>query len=452
MRYIPHSTRDVEEMLKKIGVANVDELFEQIPRQARFTDELKLPAPLSELELETLLSEMSATQATSMTSFLGAGIYGHFIPGAVDTLLMRSEFYTAYTPYQPEISQGTLQAIFEFQTVVARMLGMHVANASMYDGATALVEAALMARRVNRRHGIAASAGIHPEYIETLRTYLKALDGSDDALTIIPVDDMTGQTDTRVLSEVLNDKTACLLVGYPNFFGVAERLDQMVPIAREKGICVVTSTLDVFAFGVLKSPGAFGVDIATAEGQSIAVPPSYGGPGLGLFAIADDRKLLRQMPGRLVGRTEDTKGDTGYVLTLATREQHIRREKATSNICTNHGLCALSAVINLCFLGKHGYQQVASLCLSLAEYLKSEIRRLNHFELGYSGATFNEFVLRCRTHSAADVLSRLEAEGILGGVNLHRFGMGDDLILMAVTELHNRKKIDALVDVLSRMD
>ena len=452
MRYIPHSTRDVEEMLKKIGVANVDELFEQIPRQARFTEELKLPAPLSELELETLLSEMSATPASSMTSFLGAGIYGHFIPSAVDTLLMRSEFYTAYTPYQPEISQGTLQAIFEFQTVVARVLGMHVSNASMYDGATALVEAALMARRVNRRHGIAVSAGIHPEYIETLRTYLKALDGSDDALAIIPIDEMTGQTDTNVLPEILNEKTACLLVGYPNFFGVAERLDQIVPIAREKGICVVTSTLDVFAFGVLKSPGAFGVDIATAEGQSIAVPPSYGGPGLGLFAIADDRKLLRQMPGRLVGRTEDTKGDTGYVLTLATREQHIRREKATSNICTNHGLCALSAVINLCFLGKHGYQQVASLCLSLAEYLKSKIRQLNHFELGYSGATFNEFVLRCSTHSAVEVLSRLEAEGILGGVNLQRFGMGDNRILMAVTELHNRKKIDALMDVLSRMD
>ncbi|MBN2717753.1 MAG: aminomethyl-transferring glycine dehydrogenase subunit GcvPA [Deltaproteobacteria bacterium] len=451
MRYIPHSAHDVEAMLKKIGIQNVDDLFAQIPAEARFKGDLNLPPALSEYELQTLLTEMASTPATGMTSFLGAGIYNHFIPQSVDSLMRRSEFYTAYTPYQPEISQGTLQAVFEFQTAIARILGMAISNASMYDGATVLVEAALMARRVNRRHRIAVSAGIHPEYVATLRAYLTALDGSDDALVMVPLNEDTGQTDKSALTATLDDSISCLLIGYPNFFGVVEQLDDVVALARAKEICVVTSTLDVFAFGVLKPPGEVGVDIATAEGQSIAVAPSYGGPGLGLFAIADDKKLLRQMPGRLVGRTEDTSGQTGYVLTLATREQHIRREKATSNICTNHGLCALSAVVNLCMLGKQGYRQVANSCLSLSEYLKSKIRELDGFELRYTGPTFNEFTMRCKNSDAATVLSHLKSQNILGGVDLARFELAADCILVAVTELHNRKKIDSFIGALAQI-
>lgn len=459
MRYIPHAPKDVTEMLKKIGIKEVDELFEQIPSSARFTGELNLPRPLSEPELQELLLAKSATSATQMTSFLGAGIYAHFIPSAVDSLMQRSEFYTAYTPYQPEISQGTLQAIFEFQSMVARIFNMQTSNASMYDGATALVEAALMLRRVSRKQKLVVSEGVHPEYVETLRTYIRALDGDESAIIITPLITATGETDIDALKKNLDDQTACVLVGYPNFLGVVERLDKIVAAAHKKNIRVVTSTLDAFAFGVLSPPGDFAVDVATAEGQSIAVPSSFGGPGLGLFSIADDKKLLRQMPGRLVGRTEDTNQNTGYVLTLATREQHIRREKATSNICTNHGLCALSLVVNLSLLGKQGYRGISNACLALGEYLKSEIAKLDAFELPFSGPTFNEFVVRCKTHSAEKVLRHLESQGILGGVPLtqfkndanYSFSEEKSSFLVAVTELLNRKKLDAMIHALSTL-
>ncbi|MBN2342947.1 MAG: aminomethyl-transferring glycine dehydrogenase subunit GcvPA [Deltaproteobacteria bacterium] len=451
MRYIPHSPKDLEIMYKKIGISDVDELFDQIPASARFKGELDLPAALSEPELMELLRDMASTPAEGMLSFLGGGAYRHFIPSAVDSLLQRSEFYTAYTPYQPEISQGTLQAIFEFQTAVARIFNMQTANASMYDGATALVEAALMLRRVTRKSKIAVSAGIHPEYVDTLRTYIRALDGNDVAIVMVPLNAETGQTDSAQLRQLLDDDTACFLVGYPNFYGVVERLDDVASVCHDTKVRLVTSTLDVFAFGVLKPPGDFGVDVATAEGQSIAVPPSFGGPGLGLFAIADDKKLLRQMPGRLVGRTEDVQQKTGYVLTLATREQHIRREKATSNICTNHGLCALSAVVNISLLGKSGYKKVAASCLSLTEYLKSNIREIDGIELGFSGPTFNEFVVRCTKQPAAEVLAHLETQGILGGISLSSFNRDDRTFLVAVTELMNRKKLDLFISTLRTM-
>jgi len=437
-------------MLKKIGAESIDELFEQIPESARCKKELNLPAPMSESEIIDHFSALSSTQAIDKVSFLGAGIYNHHIPQAVDHLLQRSEFYTAYTPYQPEISQGTLQAIFEFQTMVCRIFNMDVANASMYDGATALTEAALMARRATKKDRILVSKGVHPEYIQTLNTYLIALDNNTPDLEYINIDARTGQTDVEDLKNKLNDQTACVIVGYPNFYGVIEPLDKIVSLAEQAGARSITSTCNPYAFGVISPPGDFDIDIATAEGQAVATAPSFGGPGLGLFSIKKDKKLLRQMPGRLVGKTKDVNGNDGFVLTLATREQHIRREKATSNICTNNGLIALSAAINLGLLGKTGFQETAMSCVARSEYLRSRIAKLDAFQIVYSAPTFNEFAVKCLTDTAANVLNKLNNAGFLGGVNLNIFDpQTKDSFLVAVTETHSISKLDSFIKALS---
>ncbi len=447
MRYIPHSPADIALMLQKIGAASVDELFEQIPASARFNRELNLPAPLSESELTEHLFHLSGTGGSELLSFLGGGIYDHFIPAAVDQLLLRSEFYTAYTPYQPEISQGTLQAIFEFQSAICRILEMDTANASMYDGATAMTEAALLARRTEEKTRIVVSAGVHPQYLETLRTYLAAVDGDRPDLLEVPLSS-SGRTDLTALRDALPG-AACVIVGIPNRFGVVEPVADIASLARTAGARVITSTAEPFAFGVLSPPGAIGADIATAEGQSLAQPPDFGGPGLGLFAIRDDKKLLRQMPGRLVGKTVDVNGKDGFVLTLSTREQHIRREKATSNICTNHGLCALAATINLCLLGKDGFTRLANNCLSLCEYLKAGIRRTDGYSLVHTAPTFNEFAFRCEKGTAAQLLDHMEKNGILGGIPVADAHQGDNVVLAAVTEKHNRNKLDRYLAALA---
>ncbi len=451
MRYIPHSEGDVKMMLERIGAASVDELFEQIPAGLRFGRELDLPAAMSEPELMAHLQNMAgALPAEGRVSFLGAGAYCHHASPAVDQILLRSEFYTAYTPYQPEVSQGTLQAIFEFQTMICRLFGMGVANASMYDAATAMTEAALMARRVTGRERVAVSAGVHPEYREVLATYLHSLDGGEPRIDLVPVDPGTGATDLGVLARVVGDGTACAVLGYPNFFGVVERLDEAATIAARAGALLVSCTAEPYALGVLAPPGALGVDIATGEGQPLGVPVSFGGPGLGLFAIRDDRKLLRQMPGRLVGQTTDTAGKTGYVLTLATREQHIRREKATSNICTNHGLCALAATVHLCLLGRDGFAEVSRACLARAEYLKALVARIPGCELRYTGPTFNEFAVRfAGGRKAKDVIAALLDRRLLAGVDLGRFDSAmDDTMLVAVTECVPRATLDAYAEAL----
>jgi len=450
VRYIPHSESDIKEMLAAVGARSVDELFEQIPAQLRFRRELDLPAPLSEPELMAHLTALSCNPALGLTSFAGAGAYCHHVPTAADQILLRSEFYTAYTPYQPEVSQGTLQAIFEYQSMICRLLAMDVSNASMYDGATAATEAALMSRRVTRRGRIVVSAGLHPEYVEVLTTYLNASDNRSPDMVIVPIDPATGGTDLSALAKAVDGETACVLAGYPNFFGVAERVDEMVRIAHEAGALMVTSTAEPYAFGVIAPPGQLGVDIATGEGQALGVPVSFGGPGVGMFAISDDKRLLRQMPGRLCGQTVDSNGQTGYVLTLSTREQHIRREKATSNICTNHGLCALAVCVNMSLLGKDGFVQVSRSCLSRAEYLKGRISRIDGYSLAHSGPTFNEFAVRCEGRKAADVLAALEGRGFLGGVDLGRFDEAmDDLFLVATTECHDRSKLDAFIEALA---
>jgi glycine dehydrogenase subunit 1 len=452
VRYIPHSEKDIEQMLQKVGAKSVDELFGQIPEQLRFRRDLDLPAPMSESEIMDHINQLASSPSLCMTSFMGAGAYCHHVPIAADHILLRSEFYTAYTPYQPEVSQGTLQAIFEFQTMICRLLAMDVSNASMYDGATAATEAALMARRVTGRDKIVVSAGLHPEYVEVLETYLKATDADDPIIEMVGIDEETGATDLGALSAAIDGDTACVLAGYPNFFGIVERVDEMARIAHDAGALMITSTAEPFALGAVAPPGDLGVDIATGEGQGLGVPVSYGGPGLGLFAIRQDKKLMRQLPGRLCGQTVDSDGHTGYVLTLATREQHIRREKATSNICTNHGLCALAVGVNLSFLGKVGFEKAAISCLSRGEYLKKEIARIDGFSIPFAGPTFNEFAVRCERGTASNALDKLREKGILGGVDLGRFDeTRSDSFLVAVTECHTRANLDAFLKALGEI-
>ncbi len=454
VRYIPHSEADIALMLEKIGAKSIDELFDQIPGSLRFKGELNLKAPMSEPELMAHMADLAEpVPAGGRVSFMGAGATCHHVPPAVDQLLLRSEFYTAYTPYQPEVSQGTLQSIFEFQTMICRIFGMGVANASMYDGATAAAEAALMTRRVTKRDRVLVSLGLHPEYREVIHTYLLGLDNGHPKIDTVPIDPDTGATDMNALKGLLDDDVCALLIGYPNFFGVIEPLDEAAALAKASGALTVSATSEPFALGILTPPGMLGADIAVGEGQPLGVPVSYGGPGVGLFACREDKKLIRQLPGRLVGQTVDNKGQTGYVLTLATREQHIRREKATSNICTNHGLCALAVTINLSLLGEIGFEKVAHSCLARAEFLKTGIDAINGFQIAFSGPTFNEFAVRVTDQKAGQVLDQLAQKGFLGGVDLGRFDLQmDDTFLVATTECHTRKMLDAYLEALSTLN
>ncbi|MFT3922014.1 MAG: aminomethyl-transferring glycine dehydrogenase subunit GcvPA [Myxococcales bacterium] len=446
MRYLPHTEQEIRGMLERIGIPDVDALFAPIPEAYRLNRPLALEPALDEAQLMGHMEALAGkNDAASKVSFLGAGIYDHHIPPAVDQLLLRSEFYTAYTPYQPEYSQGTLQAIFEFQTLVCQLFGLEVANASMYDGASAAAEAVLMARRGSRRTKVLVSEGLHPEYAETIHTYLAGM-GDEQAIVRIPVGS-DGRTDVASLSAALGDDTACLIVGYPNFFGVVEDLGKLRELTAAKGVQLVTATAEAYALSVLKPPGDFGADISVGEGQSLAVPPQLGGPGVGLFACRS--AAVNKMPGRLCGETVDQKGLRGFVLTLSTREQHIRRERATSNICTNHGLIALAFAIRVSMLGRSGFRAAGELCLRRAEYLKQQIRQIPGFSIPYSAPTFNEFVVQLERGSAAPLLKDLEGRGILGGVWLGRFDRArDNQFLVAVTERHTRDTLDRLVAAL----
>ncbi len=434
-------------MLARVGVEHIDDLFTAIPSSHLLSEPLDLEPALDEPRLMQHLNSLSnASQGAHMLSFLGGGMYRHHVPPAVDQLLLRSEFYTAYTPYQAELSQGTLQATFEFQTIVCELLGTDVANASMYDGASATAEAVLMARRAKRRTHVVVSEGLHPEYIETIRAYLQGLDAeSMVALTPLAAD---GRTDWEAAAGALTDETAALVVGYPNFFGCVEDLDAARAAADTVGALLVTATSEPYALSVLRAPGAAGADICVGEGQALAVPPQYGGPGVGLFGAS--QALVRQMPGRLVGRTVDSDGHPGYVLTLSTREQHIRREKATSNICTNHGLIALAMGMRTAMLGRQGFQQAGQRCVNAAHYLRTGIEKLESFEIPYAAPVFNEFVVRSQGPEASAVLARLLERGIIAGVDLGRFRdeWRQDLLL-ATTELHTREDLDRLLDGLA---
>jgi glycine dehydrogenase subunit 1 len=442
LRYIPNSPEERAEMLRLIGLNSTEELFHSIPDDLRLRGQLKTPPALSEIELLAEFERMAeANPAARRSSFLGAGAYSHYSPTIVDHIISRSEFFTAYTPYQPEISQGTLQVIFEFQTLVCQLTGMEVANASMYDGSTGLAEAVLMAERVTRRSKIIASNAVHPEYLEVVHTYVQH---AGIELQHAECDSKSGRTSAESLRG-LDDKTAAVVVQSPNFFGCIEELNQLADMAHAVGALLIVAITEPISLGLLKTPGACGADIVVAEGQSFGVPLSFGGPYVGLFATRD--KYARQIPGRLVGEAYDKQGRRGFVLTLATREQHIRREKATSNICTNEGLIALAATVYMETMGRRGLQEVANQCAQKTAYAARRIGELQGFSFPFSAPRFNEFVVRAPTN-ARELLFRLANEhNINGGLVLSRyFKDRPNDFLVCVTETNSRGEIDALVE------
>jgi glycine dehydrogenase subunit 1 len=374
-------------MLQDIGRKRIEDLFEQIPENLRLTEPVGVGHPVSEPELLAYFRELANQNATDYQSFLGAGAYSHFIPVVIDPLISRSEFFTAYTPYQPELSQGTLQYIFEFQTMICQLTGMEVANASLYDGSTGLAEAVLMANRVTRRDRFIIADTVHPQYREVVSSYTKNLGLKID---YAPHTD-TGRIDPASLK--VDKTTAAVVVQSPNFFGSIEDLAAIAEVAHASGALLIVAITEPMSLGALRPPGACGADIVVAEGQSFGIPLGYGGPYCGLFATLE--KYIRQMPGRLVGEAYDSSGRRGYVLTLSTREQHIRREKATSNICTNQGLFALMVTIYLATMGRRGVQEVARQNLQKAHYAASRIAALDGFGLRFTAPFFNEFVVRC---------------------------------------------------------
>jgi len=448
MPYFANTDAEREEMLRAIGADSIDDLFADIPDAARLTDPLNLPPAAWEEELRRDFGAMAARNRTlqSGPSFLGAGVYRHFIPAVVDPLIFRNEFYTAYTPYQPEASQGTLQATFEFQSLLADLLEMNVVNASMYDGSTALAEAILMAADLTGRTQVILSGAVHPEYRRVVQTYLRSR-----GLELIPVGGIEGEgvTPTAAVAERLGDGTACVVVQQPNFFGCVEDVGALAQAAHNAGALLVQTSTDLTVFGALKPPGAWGVNIVAAEGQSLGVAPGFGGPHLGI--IATEERFVRRIPGRLVGMTKDIEGQRGFVLTLQTREQHIRRDRAASNICTNNGLLAIAAAVYLAALGPEGLRRVALHCVQGAHRLARLLGNLPGVGLMFEAPYFHEFVLRL-PKDASEVNERLLDRGIIGGLPLgDEFPELRNCMLLCVTETNTpddwRRLYDALKEV-----
>jgi len=438
MQYLPHTDEDIQAMLQAIGIDHLDDLFATVPEGCRLKGTLNLPGPLSEWELNDHMEGLAARMAVGpgIKAFIGAGRYEHFIPASVSYLLARSEFVTSYTPYQPEMSQGTLQAIYEYQTLAARLLGMEVATASHYDGATALAESLLMAIRVTGRTRVAVSRLVHPLYRQTIQTYFEPTGYEMVELPYLP----DGTTDLSGLNEC--DDLAGVAVQSPNFFGCIEDLQKAGEQIHETGALFVPCFTEALAYGLLKNPGTLGADIACGEGQSLGIPLSYGGPGLGM--IASSKAHMRKLPGRLVGQTRDLEGRRGFVLTLATREQHIRREKATSNICTNNSLCALAAVMYMASLGKTGIRDLALLNRDKAEYLKTRLKGAG-FNIPFERPTFNEFVVQF-PEGFEGTYERLIEKNMVPGLALKPFY--PELAhhyLMCVTETTSKEAMDAFV-------
>ncbi len=443
MRYIPNSPEERVEMLAAVGLSSADELFRSIPADVQLGRRLEITEPLAESEVIASMERFAANNpAATKPSFLGAGVYSHFSPTIVDHLIQRSEFFTSYTPYQPEISQGTLQYIFEFQTLICQLTGMEVANASMYDGSTATAEAYVMAQRVTRRDKIIVADTVHPEYREVARTYTQH--GDLEILTV-GFDEKTGRVNPI---EGLDDKTAAVVIQSPNFFGCVEDVKAIADQAHAVGALLIVVVTEAISFGLLKSPGECGADIVVGEGQSFGVPMSFGGPHVGLFATRE--KFVRQMPGRLCGVAYDKNGNRGFVLTLSTREQHIRREKATSNICTNQGLIALAATIYMEAMGKTGLQEVAMQNAQKAAYAVKKITGIDGFEIAFSAPKFNEFVVRA-PGSASDILEKVRTEnGIIGGLALSKYYPDRPKeFLVCVTETMPKAEIDKWADALA---
>ncbi|SMC27887.1 glycine dehydrogenase (decarboxylating) alpha subunit [Desulfacinum hydrothermale DSM 13146] len=439
MRYLPHTPEDVASMLQAVGADSLEELFAGVPETCRRKDAWNLPEPLTEWELNAHMDRLAARVASSpyWKIYLGAGSYEHHIPAAVSYLLGRSEFSTAYTPYQPEISQGTLQGIYEYQTLTARLLGMDVANASMYDGASALAEALLMAFRITRKKKrVAVSRAVSPFYRRVVATYFAPTDYEVVELPLLA----DGTTDLSGLGAIQD--LAAVAVQSPNFFGCLEDLEAAGRAIHETGAVFVACFSEPLAFGIVKSPGAQGADIVCGEGQSFGNPQSFGGPGLGMFATRQDH--VRKMPGRLVGRTTDLEGRPGFVLTLSTREQHIRRAKATSNICSNQGLCAMTAAMYMASLGGTGIRELAQLNHDKAEYLKEGLLQAG-FSAPLAAPTFNEFVLKAPA-GFGQIWKRLQQEKIVAGLPLAPlYPEMEDHYLFCVTETKSRDDLDVLI-------
>ena len=438
MRYLPHTEEDIAAMLGVIGAREIDDLFAAIPPDCRLRGELRLPAALSEWELDDHMDRLAGMMAVSpeYRLYVGAGSYDHHIPAAVRSLLGRSEFVTSYTPYQPEMLQGTLQGIYEYQTLTARLLGMDVVTASHYDGATALAEALLMAVRITKKKRVALSRAIHPHYRQVVRTYFAPTGYEVEEIPLLA----TGLTDVGRLEKP--DGLAAVALQSPNFFGCIEDLRGAGERAHAGGALLVAAFTEALAYGILKNPGSQGADIVAGEGQSLGIPRSFGGPALGMLATR--RQHMRSLPGRLVGRTKDREGRDGFVLTLATREQHIRREKATSNICSNNSLCALAAAMTMASLGRTGFRQLASLNRDKAEYLKSALKGAG-CTLPFDAPTFNEFVVTAPGGFDA-IYEGLLAQKIVAGLPLGPYY--PELAghyLLCVTETAGREDLDALV-------
>jgi glycine dehydrogenase subunit 1 len=443
MVYIPHTPQDRRTMLEAIGVNDLEELLQHIPSELRVNAPLDLPPPLSEMETIALLSEIAAQNGDldSYVSFLGAGIYDHFIPTVVSFITSRSEFATAYTPYQPEVSQGTLTAIFEYQTMICELTGMDVSNASVYDGGSAVAEAALMAIALGKtRKTILVSKGTHHFNREVMKTYIE---GQGVGVREVPL--RGGFTDLDVLRETCSDDTAAIIVQCPNFVGSIEDMKAIGEAAQACG-AIFIAVVDPLSLGILRPPGDFGAGIVVGEGQALGNPPSFGGPLFGFFATREEYKRL--LPGRLVGQTVDVEGKRGYVLTLQTREQHIRREKATSNICTNQALNALAATVYMSLMGKEGLREVGLLCLKKAHYARKKILELSGFSSPWNAPVFKEFPVRTPV-PPGEIIAQLKSQRILAGVDAGCFDRDlEGLLLVAVTERRTREEIDRFIEAL----
>ena len=440
MPFIPNTDSDREKMLREIGVSSFNDLITDIPEELCLKEPLDLPPALAEPAVQQHLEQMAAANASTSThvSYLGGGAYDHYIPPAVKTIASRSEFYTAYTPYQAEVSQGTLQAIYEYQSMICRLYGMDTANASLYDGSTALAEAVSMAMAVTGRSKVVVAGKCHPNSLHVLRTFIEA--GGDR--NVIESGLLGGVCDTASLDKTVDESTAAVIVQQPNFYGCLEDVERIGEIAKRSGALFIVSA-DPISLGILEAPGVYGADIAVGEGQPLGSALNVGGPYLGIFAVK--KEYVRKMPGRLVGLTKDNDGEDGFILTLQTREQHIRREKATSNICTNQALNALQAVVYLSLLGKNGLAEVADHSLRKSHYLAGKIAELPGYALQYDQPFFREFVVRTPL-PAGDVVARMLEQGILAGYDLS--AAGDEGLLVAVTEKRTREQLDDFVSKL----
>lgn len=439
MPFIPNTDEDRKAMLKSIGVEDFEELISNIPKDLRIKGELNLPEPLSEYEALKELRKIAEKNGHSNTfiSFLGGGAYDHYIPVAVDHIVSRPEFFTAYTPYQAEVSQGTLQTIYEYQTMICELTGMDASNASMYDGGSALAEATLLAISETGRSQVLVSKGVHPNYLNIIRTYCK---GQGFEVTEIAL--KAGSTDLNDLNEKISEKTAAVIIQHPNFFGIIEKMREFSDSIYRNGALFISFN-DPISLGILTPPGEYGADIVIGEGQCLGNSLNFGGPYLGIFAVKEN--LIRRMPGRIAGATVDRRGRRGFVLTLQTREQHIRREKATSNICTNQALCALAAAVYMSLLGKQGTKEVALQCLQKSHYLAEQISQLDGFRLKFDQPFFKEFVVETPI-APQKIIDMLLQKRIFAGISLANYDFDlKSCLLVAVTEKRTRSEMDKFV-------